>query len=383
MRPSLIAVSAFVARAACMKIEGVNVFGPVEVASGLGTAVRGHLRAMWQAGLRTRVFPFRFSSRQGTQRFDWPPEPASFDTAIVYANPDATDFVESAVGREIRKASRRIGVWVWELPAALNEHVKWTSHYDEIWVPSQFNCRAFRAVTKTPVHVVPYVVEPAASSGTDYRARLSLSREAFVFMYVFDPLSYVERKNPLALLRAYTDSFPDGGNTALVFKASRLEPGSPFAIEFAQASARRADLRLVGETLEEAELSALMMAADCYVSPHRTEGFGFTLAEAMALGKPVVATDYGSTRDFLNAGTGFPVSCAMVEVGEYLGPYPSGAVWADVDVAQLGREMRRVREASEERACRAAAGTAHVAAQFSRERIGGRILSLLEAGVTV
>lgn len=362
-----------------MKVEGVNVFGPVEVASGLGTAVRGHLRAMWRVGMRTRVFPFRFSWRQGTQQFDWPQEPASFDTAIVYANPDATDFIESALGREIQSSSRRIGVWVWELPAARKEHAAWTSRYDEIWVPSQFNLHAFRAITKTPVHVVPYVVEPAAPSGTDYRALLSLPREAFVFLYMLDASSYVERKNPQALLRAYTESFPDDGRTALVFKASQLEPGSAFAAELKQASARRADLRLVGETLEEAELSALMVAADCYVSPHRSEGFGFTLAEAMALGKPVVATDYGSPKDFLNVETGFPVPCSMLEIGEDLGPYPGGAIWADVDVAQLGREMRRVHEAPEERACRAAAGTAHVAAQFSRERIGDRIRSLLEA----
>ncbi len=363
-----------------MKIEGINVFGPVEVASGLGTAVRGHLRAMWQAGLRTRVFPFRLSWRQGAQPFDWPSESATFDTSIVYANPDATDFVESTFGREIRRSSRRIGVWVWELPAAHKEHAAWTKRYDEIWVPSQFNRRAFQAVTKTPVHVVPYVVEPAAPSGTDHRARLSLPRESFVFLYVLDASSYMERKNPQALLRAYMESFPDDGRTSLVIKASQLRPESEFAVEFDRASVQRSDLRLISETFEEAELSALMMAGDCYVSPHRSEGFGFTLAEAMSLGKPVVATDYGSTRDFLDAETGFPVPYALLEVGQDLGPYPGGAVWADIDVTELGREMRRVREASEERACRAAAGTARVATQFSRERIGDHIRSLLENG---
>ena len=353
-----------------MQIEGVNVFGPVEVASGLGTAVRGHVRAMWSAGLRTRIFPFKFSARQGTQRFEYPDEQEFFDLSIVYANPDATEFVESIHGRDIRRSKRKIAVWVWELPAARAEHIPYTRHYDEIWVPSTFNHRAFAAVTKTPVHVVPYVVEPAERSSLDFRAQLSIAPDAFVFLYMFDASSYIERKNPQALIRAFMRVFASSPTAVLVLKISHLDESAQFAEEIAQFQRECPNLKVLRSTLDESDLLALVHASDCYASPHRSEGFGFTLAEAMVLGKPVVATDYGSTRDFIHADCGFPVPYRLVEVGRVLGPYAPGAVWAEPSEHELAEAMRFVMQHPAEAKQRAQAGRVLVRQLFSRTAIG-------------
>ena len=360
-----------------MKIEGVNVFGPVEVASGLGTAVRGHLRAMWAAGLRTRVFPFRLSPRQGTQKFEYPQENQFFDVSVVYANPDATDLVESLYGREIQRAKLKIGVWVWELPAAREEHIPYTRHYDEIWVPSIFNQRAFSAVTKTPVYVVPYVVAPMASSGASFRTRLGIGRDNFVFLYMFDASSYVERKNPQVLIRAFQTISGSDSPAKLVLKVAHLDDKARFAIELSEAQKTCPNLRVLRETLDERELAALIGESDCYVSPHRTEGFGLTLAEAMAMSKPVIATDYGSTRDFLNTERGYPIAYRLVEIGADLGPYPSGAVWADPSEAELATTMKHVMSHRDERATRGAAARDHVLRSLSISSIAGSIAARL------
>lgn len=335
-------------------LEGVNVFGPLEVASGLGTAVRGHVRAMRAAGLRTRNFAFRFDPRQGAQRFDVGDEGGFFDISVVYANPDATDYVESLLGAEIRRSRRRIGVWVWELPAAREEHGTFARLYDEIWVPSSFNRRAFAAITRTPVHHVPYPVELAAPAARDWRSTLGLAPGTFAFLYMMDAMSYVERKNPLALVRAFRAAFGDGQSAALVLKVSHLDTRSPLAAALREAAAP--GLHIVEETLDEPDLSALLHACDCYVSPHRTEGFGLTVAEAMLAGKPVIATDFGATRDFLDERTGFPVPYALVELESDLGPYPAGAVWAEPSETALAERMRHVVSNTSEARTRAQAG---------------------------
>ena len=76
-----------------------------------------------------------------------------------------------------------------------------------------------------------------------------------------------------------------------------------------------------------------MRSCDCFVSPHRSEGFGLLIAEAMMLGRPVIATDYGATAELLTPATGFPVAFRMVPVGEGDYPFAKGQSWADPDVA--------------------------------------------------
>lgn len=356
-----------------MSISGVNVFGPVTAASGLGTAVRGHLRAMWAAGIRTRVFPMVFSPRQAPVAFEVPPSEEFHDVSLFYANADATDFLLSHFSREVGRSRYKIGVWVWELPAAHPGHFDRAKVYDEIWVPSTFNQRAFAAITRSPVELVPYVVAPPAPGDVDFRARLGIPADGLVFFYMFDASSFIVRKNPQALLAAFAAAFGERRDAWLVLKVSHLDEGSDFARELGEAERAMPNLRCVRETLDDASVAALLAASDCYVSPHRSEGFGLTVAEAMALGKPVIATDYGSTRDFVDAEVAYPVPCRLVEIEETIGPYYAGAVWADIDVGALAGEMRRVHEDRDAARARGLRAKARIAERYGVEAIGRRI----------
>jgi len=92
---------------------------------------------------------------------------------------------------------------------------------------------------------------------------------------------------------------------------------------------------LVDATLDADDLSALLEAADLYASPHCSEGFGLTIAEAMALGKPVVATDFSGSRDFLDEDCGYPVRAEPFTLAEDHGHYLAGHNWARIDEAAL------------------------------------------------
>jgi glycosyltransferase involved in cell wall biosynthesis len=99
-------------------------------------------------------------------------------------------------------------------------------------------------------------------------------------------------------------------------------------------------VQLIDRSLAQDELSALYAAADIYASPHRSEGFGLTIAEAMAMGKTVVASDFGGSRDFLDATCGYPVPTRPMTLDRDHGHYTRGGVWGEVDEAAFAEALR-------------------------------------------
>ena len=70
----------------------------------------------------------------------------------------------------------------------------------------------------------------------------------------------------------------------------------------------------------------MVASCDCYVSLHRSEGFGLTPAEAMYLGKPVIATAYGGVMEFMTPENAYLVDHTMTRVGERASPIrPTGS----------------------------------------------------------
>ena len=115
----------------------------------------------------------------------------------------------------------------------------------------------------------------------------------------------------------------------------------------------------------------MVAACDCFVSLHRSEGFGFTLAEAMYLGRPVIATGYSGNLDYMTAANSWLVDYELVPIGTGRDPYPAEGEWAQPDVEHAGRLMREVfadPAAADRRA--ADRGQAELRASHSREAVG-------------
>ena len=91
-----------------------------------------------------------------------------------------------------------------------------------------------------------------------------------------------------------------------------------------------------------AEKNAMLASCDCYVSLHRSEGFGLTVAEAMLLGKPVIATRYGGTLEFMNDENSYLVRWEPTAVGEGAYPYSPEDIWAEPDLDHAAELMRHV-----------------------------------------
>jgi glycosyltransferase involved in cell wall biosynthesis len=194
----------------------------------------------------------------------------------------------------------------------------------------------------------------------------------FVFLLMFDFDSFVERKNPLAAIEAFRRAFRrDDGATLLIKTTSGSRHPSAFAELRALVSAEPHAL-LVDRTLPRGELNGLIAACDAVVSLHRAEGFGLVLAEAMELGKPVVATGWSGNVDFMNAGNSCPVGYELVPIERDHGPYKAGSLWAEPDIDHAAWLMSRLVLDGEYRQTTGRHAQETIRAEFSPEVAGRR-----------
>jgi hypothetical protein len=112
--------------------------------------------------------------------------------------------------------------------------------------------------------------------------------------------------------------------------------------ELGAAVERVPGAQLLDRTLSEADQASLLAACDCYVSLHRSEGFGLPIAEAMLLGKPVIATAYSGPLDFLTPSNSYLVDWQPAAIGPGNEPYPADGTWADPDSSHAARLMSEV-----------------------------------------
>jgi glycosyltransferase involved in cell wall biosynthesis len=364
----------------CIDLPGINFYSPVGVISGLGSAGRGYLAALQAAAIPVALVPvhevfFHQASVQSAERRQRPRYPI----ALVHINADAVHRFLHFHARTFARAQYKIGLWVWELPALRDEWWGELRHFDEIWVPSTFCQRAVQAVTVKPVIVVPHVVSVSTAAQPGWRERLRIGRDEFAFLYVFDASSYVERKNPHCLIDAFEAAFTDHDPVRLVLKVSHADTDLAFSGYLNALVERNTRCIVLRQMMETHELTGLFHACDCYVSPHRTEGFGLTVAEAMALGMPVIATDYGGTVDFVTEEVGFPLHYRLVEVDRDHGPYAKGAIWSDPLREHLQQLLRSVVAAPHEAAARGRRARTRMLEDYSAEAIGQRIGERLAA----
>jgi glycosyltransferase involved in cell wall biosynthesis len=247
-----------------------------------------------------------------------------------------------------------IGFFFWELNEPASCHRLAFELVDEIWVASEFNRRCFSAYTSKPVvnvgSALNDIVVPERLAARARLDRLLGSRpEQFVFLSTFDSLSYLQRKNPLGLIRAFQKAFPLDENVCLAIKTHNSNSLSgTVGVRYWDSILRACDedsrIKIISETLSFEALTDIMVASDCYVSLHRSEGLGFGMLEAMSLGVPVVCTGYSGNLDFCNADTAWLVDYDEIALApdDYAYVLPSHR-WAEPRDASAMAALQSVR----------------------------------------
>ena len=320
---------------------GVNVVGFFKAEFGQGEAARRVVAALEQAGCPVRTITYDRIPHRQDHPFEERPANGFYPTNIVCLNAEHLLAFARGEGRELLRGRYSVGLWFWETSRFPPELRQALDFLDEVWVASPFVADAISAETAKPVLTFPLPVVVPEPSGLT-RAELGFPEGAFVFAYVFDFFSTIERKNPLGLIEAYKRSFPPDSGTFLHLKSINGERARDDLARVQAAIGDRQDIRIEDGYVDGRRLTALTELCDCYVSLHRSEGFGLTIAEAMALGKPVIATGYSGNLAFMDEETTYLVPYSLTTLGHAVGPYPAGTVWADPDLDEAARLMREV-----------------------------------------
>ena len=326
----------------------VNIFGFIDKALGLGQSARISLDAFHLSGIpctATNIPRHDHLMNIGANHYiQYITENPDAPINLIHMNPDCLDQFYKKSEDNIFNGKYNIGFWFWETDIVPSQ---WHYAYDlvdEIWVASDFNHALFSQSCDLPVIKMPTAIEVKPSLTSDQaKAFFNLSGK-FVFLSCFDFNSSLKRKNPQGVIEAFQKAFPDNNNVCLVFKTQHAAGREDRdALEFRKLISEDSRIISIDQAMTTLEMANLKNACDCYVSLHRSEGFGLNIAESMALGKPVIATHYSGNLDFTKPNNSYLVDYKIISMqpGDYYCATDS-MHWAEPDLDHAIVHMKAV-----------------------------------------
>jgi glycosyltransferase involved in cell wall biosynthesis len=356
---------------------GVNIAGYLRAETGVGESGRASLASARAAGLPTSATSVSGDGQyRETHPVDVGLESNNYAMNLLHVNADQSDIVARRLGDRYYKNHYNIGYWAWELEEFPERWQTAGLRYNEVWTPSRFCQDAIAQRLRIPVIRMPHAIaEQEAPTLT--RSDLGLPPEGFLFLCTFDTLSIVERKNPHAAIAAFRSAFNNQPNVHLVLKVNNPQHRSD-QVRALREAAGDSNVLIIDRTVSRKEMSAITWHCDCFVSLHRSEGFGLVIAEAMLMAKPVIVTAYSGNMDFTRPGNSLLVGYRLKPVGKGCAPYDEQCVWAEPRTEEAAGHMKSIFESeglrrrigSEARDC--------ILTSFSPAEVGRRMRNRLE-----
>ena len=314
---------------------------------GQGVICRGYIESLLAAGARIRTTDIDPGNNRGHRdlRYD-----SLARTNFHGCSRRLGVLVTGAVGmppnwrgeywrRRLGVSTMALNVWR-ELDTLPPEALEALASFDALLASTHFIAEVMqRHLPRTPVLYCPFPLQ-VPDVAPMARDRFALPPDAVLVLIAFDPASDVERKNPFAAVEAFRRAAERDPKLHLLVKINNPRQGhDPFAGMTARMQAAVADhsrIRLLDETLSEADNLALLKAADIYLSLHRAEGLGLGMLESMHLGRAVVATGYSGNLSFMDEKSACLVPFKKIPAGGQNTPAPAappgGPTWAEPEV---------------------------------------------------
>lgn len=322
---------------------GVNLIGYIRAEMGLGEGARSDARALQAAEIDFGIINFEFGNPGRMTDTSWRHKEmlnAPYDINLWHINADFLPAAKKEIPSYIVKGRYNIAYWAWELEEIPADWLPAYEEADEIWVPSDFVKSAVEKNGSIPVVRIPHCLELETDDQLN-RDYFELPDDRFIFLAMFDTRSIAERKNPQGAIEAFKQAFSgDDESVCLVLKVNNTSNDK--LTELRSRIQSHPNILLMERSHSRIEINSLLSVIDCYVSLHRSEGFGLGPAEAMCLGKPTIITNWSGSTDYMTADNCVPVDYELVKIEEDYGPYKAGLRWAEPSIDHAAAAMRQL-----------------------------------------
>ncbi|MFA9188291.1 glycosyltransferase [Flavobacterium magnesitis] len=353
---------------------GVNVVGYIDGEFGLGEAVRLNLKAMESVGLPYAKIDY-LKLKKGTINED------SFKYSINLIQLSLNDISDFFSGIQTTSFLNRYNILflVWESEYVPEEIQKTLHLFHEIWTPSTYCRDIFRQHFLGPIMTVPHPVEVDLTPLVKKGFLDIYDNQKYSFLFIFNFGSSIKRKNTLFLIQSFIKAFPVETDVELIIKCSNAKNNPKDYALVLNEIRGKSNIKIVDIDLEKNDLNHFINQCDCYVSLHHSEGFGLTLAEAMCLGKPTIATNYSGNLEFMNEGNSFLVDYVINSIENPDVNFCDNTIWADPLLDDSVEKMRLVytnKNLANEKAKKAQIDTQN---KLSYKSIGSKMLNRSES----
>jgi glycosyltransferase involved in cell wall biosynthesis len=324
-------------RGLARKPGGVNLIGYNRGRLGLGEDLRGYAALLDSMDYRYSVVHIGHPS-DDPSAFTHPNEgKVVYNKSIFFLNAIEIAKLLTIYDDFSQSFGRAVVVPPWELENVPEEWISMLAPFEEVWGISAFTTTALQKVHSNVRYAAPVVLPLSEIDKVDRKAN-----ETFRFLFIFDAGSFIERKNPLAVVEAFQQAFHSSENVELVLKVANESDSEHWTtVKRKVYSDRR--IKIISRLMTIAELDALWLTADCYISLHRSEGFGRTIAEALLRKLPVVTTNYSGSTDLFPKGYPWLVDYELIPVEESAYPLACNSRWANASIEDTVKKMRHVR----------------------------------------
>ena len=231
---------------------------------------------------------------------------------------------------------------MWESEYLPPKHIRTINLFNEIWTASSYCKNIFEKVFKGPVIIVPHPVELSLEPIQSQNRLIYFDENKFSFLFVFSYHSSTERKNPFFLVEAFIKAFGNDKHVELIIKTVGAKKFKQSKKKLHQSISGQNNIKIIDLDLDKNSINHLINDCDCYVSMHHSEGFGLTLAEAMYLGKPTIATNYSGNTEFMNDSNSFLVNYELGLIENPDNNFCSKTLWGNPHMQSAVEKLREV-----------------------------------------
>ena len=219
---------------------------------------------------------------------------------------------------------------MWESTKLPSWQIKQLEGFNKVIVPSKWNKECFISGGYRNVDIVNLFVDEKVYFGRPKTRKL----DKFVFSTGGLHLLTTgndKRKDISSIIGAFKKEFQNDKDVELHIRLSEND-------YYKQRRLIDDQIKFFKMLPKEEDYAEFIADTDAFISPAKSEGWGFMQIQSIAVGRPVISPNYSSLAEFLNKD-----NCFSVEYDEILASGNwglAGGLWANVKLNSLRKQMR-------------------------------------------